>query len=120
MITITDSAKAARGGDSNQPNDGLNAITPVSSVIWVSACCVKRRVRLGQMDTDISYHCIHQAMVPNEALAAICRSNTTKFTSAKTNNLNTKTAIAPNVLLDSHNMNKICLASGGLATNTWI
>lgn len=51
------------------------------------------------MDTDIPYHCIHQAMVPNEALAAICRSNKTKFTSAKTNNVNTKTAIAPNVLL---------------------
>ena len=55
--------------------------------------------RLGQMDTDILYHCTHQAMVPNEALAAICRRNKTKFTPAKTNNVNTKTAIAPNVLL---------------------
>ncbi len=51
------------------------------------------------MDTDILYHCTHQAMVPNEALAAICRRNKTKFTPAKTNNVNTKTAIAPNVRL---------------------
>ena len=91
------SADAARCGNNNQPNGYLCAISPV---VWSSGFRrAAQRMALGQMDTDILYHCIHQAMVPNVTLATICRSNTTKFTSAKTNNVNTKTTIVPNVLL---------------------